>query len=91
MTEAGHVRRPAHHRLVRRAGRRHLGTVRRQGRAAGDADESRRRIQLKSANDVKKEADAINARAGGWAYKLQTYKLETLRRKLEDLLEQKAS
>ena len=47
--------------------------------------------KLKSAAEVKTEADAINARAGGWAYKLQTYKLETLRRKLEDLLEQKAS
>ena len=47
--------------------------------------------KLKSAEDVKKEADAINARLGGWAYKLQTYKAETLRKKLEDLLEQKAS
>lgn len=47
--------------------------------------------KLKSADDVKKEADAINARVGGWAYKLQTYKVEALRRKLEELLEQKAS
>ncbi len=47
--------------------------------------------KLKSADDVRKEADTINARVGGWAYKLQTYKAETLRRKLEDLLEQKAS
>lgn len=47
--------------------------------------------KLKSADDVKKEAEAINARVGGWAYKLQTYKAEALRRKLEDLLEQKAS
>jgi Domain of unknown function (DUF4340) len=47
--------------------------------------------KLKSADDVKKEAEAINARVGGWAYKLQTYRAEALRRKLEDLLEQKAS
>jgi hypothetical protein len=47
--------------------------------------------KLKSADDVKKEADAINAKAGGWAYKLPAYKIEALRRKLEDLLEQKAS
>ena len=47
--------------------------------------------KLKSADDVKKEAEAINAKAGGWAYKLPAYKAETLRRKLEDLLEQKAS
>jgi hypothetical protein len=47
--------------------------------------------KLKSAEDVKKEAESINARVGGWAYKLQTYKAETLRKKLEDLLEQKAS
>jgi Domain of unknown function (DUF4340) len=47
--------------------------------------------KLKSADEVKKEGEAINARVGGWAYKLQTYKAEALRRKLEDLLEQKAS
>ena len=47
--------------------------------------------KLKSPDDVKKEAEAINARVGGWAYKLQTYKAETLRKKLDDLLEQKAS
>jgi hypothetical protein len=47
--------------------------------------------KLKSADDVKKEADAINAKVGGWAYKLPAYKAEALRRKMEDLLEQKAS
>jgi Domain of unknown function (DUF4340) len=47
--------------------------------------------KLKAAEDVQKEADAINARVGGWAYKLPAYKVETLRRKLDDLLEQKAS
>jgi hypothetical protein len=47
--------------------------------------------KLKSADDVKKEAEAINAKAGGWAYKLPGYKAEALRRKMEDLLEQKAS
>lgn len=47
--------------------------------------------KLKSAEDVKKEADAINAKVGGWAYKLPAYKVEAMRRKLEDLLEQKAS
>jgi len=47
--------------------------------------------KLKSADDVKKEADAINAKVGGWAYKLPAYKVESMRRKMEDLLEQKAS
>lgn len=47
--------------------------------------------KLKSADEVRKEADAINARVGGWAYKLPNYKVETLRRKFDDLLEQKAS
>jgi hypothetical protein len=47
--------------------------------------------KLRSADEVKKEAEAINARTGGWAYKLQTYKIETLRKKVEDLLEQKDS
>jgi hypothetical protein len=47
--------------------------------------------KLKSADDVKKEADSINAKVGGWAYKLPGYKAEALRRKMDDLLEQKAS
>lgn len=47
--------------------------------------------KLKPAADVQKEADAINARVGGWAYKLPSYKIDTLRKKLNDLLEQKAS
>jgi hypothetical protein len=47
--------------------------------------------KLKSADDVKKEAEAINAKVGGWAYKLPAYKVESMRRKMDDLLEQKAS
>ncbi len=47
--------------------------------------------KLKPADEVRKEADAINARVGGWAYKLPAYKVEALRRKLDALLEQKAS
>jgi hypothetical protein len=47
--------------------------------------------KLKPADDVKKEADAINAKVGGWAYRLPGYKVENMRRKMEDLLEQKAS
>jgi len=63
-------------------------------RFAAKADPAAQPVEgekLKSAEDVKKEADAINEKAGGWAYKLPNYKVEAMRRKLEDLLEQKAS
>jgi hypothetical protein len=43
--------------------------------------------RLKSAEDAAKEANEINARVSGWAYKLPDYKVEAMRRKLEDLLE----
>lgn len=45
--------------------------------------------KLKSAEDVAKEVEAVNARTGGWAYKLPNYKLESMRKKLDDLIEPK--
>lgn len=64
-----------------------------KGKDAAKPDEAKPNpaSKLKPADEVRKEADAINARVGGWAYKLPTYKVETLRKKLDDLLEQKAS
>jgi hypothetical protein len=47
--------------------------------------------KLKSADDVLKEAEQLNARTANWAYRLPTFKAEAMRRKLADLLEEKAS
>ncbi|MFN0132130.1 MAG: hypothetical protein ACKVW3_06320 [Phycisphaerales bacterium] len=41
---------------------------------------------LKSADDVKKEVEAINARVARWAYLVPTWKAPSLKTKLEDLL-----
>ena len=46
---------------------------------------------LLSPEAAAKQADDINRRLGGWAYTVSSWKLETLRRKLDDLLEAKAS
>jgi hypothetical protein len=43
------------------------------------------------ADAIRDEAAAINARAANWAYKLPSWKVETLRRKMDDLLEAKSS
>jgi hypothetical protein len=49
------------------------------------------KAKLKSAEDVQKEAAQLNARTANWAYRMPTYKAEAMRRKLNDLLEEKAS
>jgi hypothetical protein len=46
---------------------------------------------LKKAEDLRAEAEAINKRLGPWVYKLPTYAFDSMRRKLEDLLEPKSS
>ncbi|HEX6980027.1 MAG TPA: DUF4340 domain-containing protein [Alphaproteobacteria bacterium] len=45
--------------------------------------------KLKPADEVKKEVETINARVGSWAYKLPSYKIDTFRKKLDDLIEPK--
>ena len=47
--------------------------------------------RLKSADDARKEAEALNARAAGWAYKLPAYKVEHMSRALADLVEDKGA
>lgn len=47
--------------------------------------------KLKSADDVQKEAAQLNTRTANWAYRMPAYKAEAMRRKLNDLLEEKAS
>ncbi len=46
---------------------------------------------LKTADEVKAEAEALNSKLGPWVYKLPAFNLESLRRKLDDLLEPKSS
>jgi hypothetical protein len=45
--------------------------------------------KLKSADDVAKEAAALNARTAGWAYRLPGYKIEYMTRSVADLVEDK--
>ena len=47
--------------------------------------------KLKSADDVRKEAESINAKFGGWIYMLPNWKIDPMRKKLDDLLESKPS
>ncbi|MBM3524653.1 MAG: hypothetical protein FJX57_17040 [Alphaproteobacteria bacterium] len=59
--------------------------------AAPPADLPEGATGLKKAEDVKAEAEAINRRVGPWIYKIPTFNLDNMRRKLEDLLEPKSS
>jgi len=45
--------------------------------------------KLKTAADVAKEAEALNARTAGWAYRLPAYKIDYMTRSLADLVEDK--
>ena len=44
---------------------------------------------LKTAEEVRAEAEAITRRAAPWIYRLPVFNLENMRRKVEDLLEAK--
>jgi len=46
---------------------------------------------LKTADQVKAEAEALNRKLSPWVYKLPVFNQESLRRKLDDLLEPKSS
>ena len=47
--------------------------------------------KLKPADEVRKEAESINAKFGGWVYMLPNWKIDPMRKKLDDLLESKPS
>lgn len=47
--------------------------------------------KLKDAGAVREEAERINARLSPWVYRLPQYQLDSMRRRLDDLLEPKAS
>jgi hypothetical protein len=50
------------------------------------ADDTRITFLASGEGEAGKEADALNARLGGWVYTLPSYKTEQLTRRLTDLL-----
>ncbi|HEX9465318.1 MAG TPA: DUF4340 domain-containing protein [Alphaproteobacteria bacterium] len=55
--------------------------------AAAATDDEVKAGKLKSADEVKKEADALNTKSQAWVYKIPDWKLDTLRKKMPDLVE----
>lgn len=55
--------------------------------AAAPAEEDVTAAKLKSADEVQKEADALNAKGQAWVYRVPDWKLDTLRKKMPDLVE----
>jgi hypothetical protein len=51
-------------------------------------EEETKEGRLKSAEDVKKEAESIAAKTRGWAYKLPDWKFDLLRKRLIGLIEE---
>ncbi|MBI3708109.1 MAG: DUF4340 domain-containing protein, partial [Proteobacteria bacterium] len=45
--------------------------------------------KLKSADDVRKEVAVFNGRHGAWAYRIPDYRLDYMKKKMNDLLEEK--
>lgn len=56
--------------------------------AAEPSEEEKKEGKLKSADEVKKEVEALNARVAVWAYRLPDWKTDNLRKKLSDLVEE---
>lgn len=55
--------------------------------AAKPSDADAKAGKLKTAEEVQKEVAALNAKAKGWVYKLPDWKLDNLRKKMADLVE----
>ncbi len=55
--------------------------------ATAPTDDETKAGKLKSADDVKKEVEALNAKAASWAYRVPDWKLDILRKKVDDLVE----
>lgn len=55
--------------------------------ASAPSEEETKEGKLKSADDVKKEVEALNARVANWAYRLPDWKTDNLRKKITELLE----
>lgn len=56
--------------------------------AASPSEDEVKEGKLKSADEVRKDAEAINARASAWLYRLPDWKTDNLRKKIADLLEE---
>lgn len=55
--------------------------------AATPAEDEVKEGKLKSADDVKKDVEALNAKTKSWLYRLPDWKTDNLRKKLADLVE----
>jgi len=55
--------------------------------AIAPTDKAKKKAELKTAGDVAKEAKALKARLGGWAYKVSSRDLGYLRTRLKDLIQ----
>lgn len=58
---------------------------------ATPSEEETKEGKLKSADDAKKEVEALNAKVANWAYRLPDWKTENLRKKMADLVEDEKS
>lgn len=56
--------------------------------AAAPSEEETREGKLKSADEVRKDVEAVNARAASWLYRLPDWKTDNLRKKTADLTEE---
>ncbi len=54
---------------------------------AAPSEDDVKAAKLKSAEDVKKDVEAVNAKAQAWVYKIPDWKLDNLRKKAADLVE----
>jgi hypothetical protein len=52
------------------------------------SEEEKKEGKLKSADDIKKDVETLNARVAAWAYRLPDWKTDNLRKKLSDLVEE---
>lgn len=55
--------------------------------AATSSEEETKEGKLKSADEVQKDVEAINARTSAWLYRVPDWKTDNLRKKLADLVE----
>jgi len=59
--------------------------------AAAPTEDETKEGKLKSADEVKKEIETLNAKVANWAYRLPDWKTENLRKKMSDLVEDEKS
>jgi hypothetical protein len=56
--------------------------------AAAPSEEEVKEAKLKSADEVKKDVEALNAKTAPWLYRLPDWKTDNMRKKVADLLEE---